>query len=274
MALVKIESYVARRRHRGDKIAGSRKEAWNVIDAAAEVLRQRHLKELKNSDAHAILFDEGSDDHSFRAWLAISMLTDSSDNPNAKLRNQFVFAISRLWYDQHDAPRYVDVINELEGINWRAIPWIGADGAEKNVKASKIVQAAYNPYCLRVWCRNHLGSLLVKDCIYSVPELANAVETGLVNERNFFYYSPKTKSRLKEILHEKWECPRTLKMAEKLLRWYALREASHASAVLWAPKLVVLVEMWKDKNEHRNKEWLLKSSRAAELGYCASSTQL
>lgn len=250
-AVSKIDSYVARRRHRGDKISGSRKEAWDIIDAAAEVLRQRHLETLKNSDFHTILFDEGSDDHSSRAWLAISMLADTMETPAATQTDNFVFALSRLWYDQVDAPGFIDVINEIEGINWLALPWIGADGAEVNAKAAKIVEAAYNPRCIRVWCRNHLGSLLVKDCIYGVPELAMAVDLGLAKERNYFYKSPKTMSRLEEMLPEDWQGPRTLKMAEKLMRWSAIRDAAHSSAVLWPIKLRIYVKMWGDPAERR-----------------------
>jgi hypothetical protein len=147
----------------------------------------------------------------------------------------------------------LSVMSDLVGVDWGKVFWIGTDGASVMKKLATLIEQHLSPFSFWVWCSNHLNNLLLKDCVFGIPEISHAIDS-LSEGFKLFHKAPKAMSRLRISVPENHEGPQTLKRAERLTRWTAILTSAHAMINLLPFLFEVWCDMLNDENDRKNVE--------------------
>ena len=230
-------------RMRGNKDAkADPNDAWRVCLAMRDAIREQNFDFVKKSFAASIILDDGSG-CDIREWCAIAMSTDCFAHPSLSTA-QVMFALVQLNWDELDAPGMCSVLQDVRGIDWDKVYWIGRDGASVMKSLSGLLIENLAPFAFDVWCSNHLCALLMRDCVFGVPEFHLVVDK-LSEIDHFFRFSNKSRSRLQDLIPVDHSGPSVFKRAENLTRWPSLCNACDALITLHnllIPTLIAYIE--------------------------------
>lgn len=239
-------------RYRGSKHAkADKKDAWRITDSVARVLKDQNSHVLERSFATQLSLDDGSS-VDVREWCAITMSADPSAHSDITRTSNFMFGLIQLHWDELDASGMLSVLEELD-IDWDKLFWVGRDGASVMKALFQLIKEHKSPFAFDEWCNNHLNALLMKDCVFGIPEFSSLVDY-LSKLYKFIRYSNKSKSRLQDLLPENHRGAQTPKRAEKLTRWTALKTCSAAMLALYPFLLEVMVMQLNDPAEIKNSD--------------------
>lgn len=254
IAISKIGSFANMHKYRGKKFKSDRQEAFFVVEAVSKCLKSLHDEKLEKAFATALTMDDGSS-LSSREWLAVVARADTYNQLDSTICSMFLYCLKKLEFNQLDSQGLQCVLEKACGVFLSKVFWFGRDGAAVFVKMVRDTIHKFNPYALDMWCHNHRGNLLLRDCIHEDPDLWELIDM-IERIYNHFHYSNKATSILQKLLPPNWTGPVSVKRSKNLTRWVGLQHSCHSLKELYPYVIKALV---KELQESRKKDTRVKS---------------